>query len=496
VELAFPTTEQVMSRLTAWRVQYPALEALLMRYGAVPLALRHLGLSLWQTRDLEGATPILIGAAVLSPDEAPFWSSVGGVLFACGNNAPAAACLRRALDLDPSKANDWLLLASALNGEPDRGPAEHAFLRASELDPNLSDAALGLGLLYMQTRRFAEAAHYLGVVASKSDNASVQSCLGQVLSNLGDFGAAATAFGAAVRYRPDDADLRQKWGQARFIETLAQNASFEEGVAAYEAAAGHRARDPERLMRDGFHLLGGYGHVEAAIRLGERRDRENPGDPIVQYLLRALRGEPALRAPDDYISVYFDKFADTFDNQLVEVLGYRGHEQLNALVARRHRTFNRILDLGCGTGLAGPLLKKPGTHLTGIDLSPGMLRKAEDRAVYDELIVAEAVDYLACQTHAFDLIFAADVLIYIGDLGPLLRNAAGVIAPGSLLAFSIETTSERPYAFLPSGRFAHHTLDLEDLARGAFKMIEMEATTIRLEANQPVAGAFLLYERI
>ena len=86
------------------------------------------------------------------------------------------------------------------------------------------------------------------------------------------------------------------------------------------------------------------------------------------YLLAALKQKPIDRAPDDYVISYFDKFADTFDKQLVEVLDYHGPEKLHALVARHNKPPTRILDLGCGTGLAGPLLKAPGRVLTGVDL--------------------------------------------------------------------------------------------------------------------------------
>ncbi|NIR58985.1 MAG: methyltransferase domain-containing protein, partial [Gammaproteobacteria bacterium] len=50
-----------------------------------------------------------------------------------------------------------------------------------------------------------------------------------------------------------------------------------------------------------------------------------------------------------------------------------------------------ILDAGCGTGLCGPLLAPHARTLVGVDLSGGMIAKAEELAVYDELEVAELV---------------------------------------------------------------------------------------------------------
>ena len=451
---------------------------------------------LWRDGDLQGATRLLAGAVALARTEAPLWSSLGGVLFAGGHLAEATDCLRNALDLDPSSAGDWLLFGTALNGAADRGPAERAFLRAFEIDPTLTNAALSLGLLYMQTRRFDESARYLRIAVADNDTTAVHTCLGQVLSNVGDFGAADAAFAAAVQHSPDDGELRHKWGQARFVGIVA-GGTIEEGLAAYEAVTGHPPAAREKLLRDAFHLLSGYGHVAAAIRLGELRLREDPGDRVLAYLLSALRGGALARAPDDYVTTYFDKFADTFDQQLVEVLDYHVPEKLVALVARHETAVRRdILDLGCGTGIAGPLLKTPDRVLTGVDLSPRMLDKAAARAVYDTLVADEVVAYLMAQPPRFDLVFAADLLVYIGDLAPLLRHAAGALRPGGLLAVSIETTSAGPYRLLPSGRFAHDPDDVRDRAASVFALRAREQTTIRLEANKPVDGALLVFERI
>jgi predicted TPR repeat methyltransferase len=242
--------------------------------------------------------------------------------------------------------------------------------------------------------------------------------------------------------------------------------------------------------------LSGYGHEEAAIRLGEVQQAENPGDPIQSYLLAALKHTPFAQAPETYVVSYFDKFADTFDNQLVEVLDYRGPEKLHALLGAGSRPLNLILDLGCGTGLAGPLLKAPGRILTGVDLSPRMLEKAAARQAYDHLITSEAMAYLARQEQGFDLIFAADFLVYVGDLTAFMQQTARLLNKGGLLALTIETTAADTYQLLPSGRFAHQPRYIEDLARGAFTLLRQEATMIRLEANRPVDGALMVFERV
>ena len=80
-------------------------------------------------------------------------------------------------------------------------------------------------------------------------------------------------------------------------------------------------------------------------------------DPIQRYLFDAVAGEKLDRAPSDYLVAYFDRFADTFDKQLVEVLGYDVPEKLSSMVEGYGGRLPRVLDLGCGTGLAGPRLR-------------------------------------------------------------------------------------------------------------------------------------------
>ena len=49
-------------------------------------------------------------------------------------------------------------------------------------------------------------------------------------------------------------------------------------------------------------------------------------DPIQRYLFDAVVGEKLDRAPRDYLVAYFDRFAETFDKQLVETRLRRSRE--------------------------------------------------------------------------------------------------------------------------------------------------------------------------
>ncbi len=190
----------------------------------------------------------------------------------------------------------------------------------------------------------------------------------------------------------------------------------------------------------------------------------------------------------------------TFDEKLVGALRYHVPEEMQALVAAQGRRLSNILDLGCGTGLSGVHLKPLGSRLTGVDLSPRMLEKARERGLYDRLIEADIEDFLADAQDAYgreryDLVAAADLLIYFGDLAPFFARLAARIEPQGLFAFSVETTGAGDFTLLPSGRFAHSSAYIERLAARDFHVLRQQPTTIRFEANQPVVGALFILQR-
>jgi predicted TPR repeat methyltransferase len=324
--------------------------------------------------------------------------------------------------------------------------------------------------------------------------ASAQALLGQALFLTGDFVGSGAALAEATRLFPDETTLRQKFAMARFLETV-MAASVEEAMEVYRKIAGAAGDNPAAVTERAFHLLSGFGQHEAAIRVARFRLAQEPDDPMQRYLLAAVKGEKISQAPADYLRAYFDRFADNFDNQLTKVLDYDVPAALHALIAPANRHFRHILDLGCGTGLAAPLLAPLGDRLSGVDISSGMLARAAERRLYNDLIEADVVDYLASAPGAFDLILAADLLIYIGDVEALVAGVASALQPGGLFAFSIETTDELDYRLLPSGRFAHHPGYIDRMTVRDFSPCHVQQARIRLEANKPVAGMLFVLQR-
>jgi len=243
----------------------------------------------------------------------------------------------------------------------------------------------------------------------------------------------------------------------------------------------------------------GRGEEEVPLRrqLQERRCRdlgvpEASRDAVISYLEAAETGSaPPERSADAYVSALFDLYAPTFDDSLRGFLAYRAPECLMdaVLAALGPRRGLDVWDLGCGTGLAGPLLRPLARHLEGIDLSTGMLDKARERGVYDVLRAGEITAELATSTAPLGLIVAVDVLVYFGALEPLFTAVARRLAPGGLFAFTVEKSTEPGYRLQPSARYAHHLDDVRRCAHAAgLRPVVEREDTLRRQAGQPVIG--------
>ncbi len=486
---------EVPESLKPWLQQYPNFGRLIDT-GASPLkALRYLGLTLWQDGRLDDAARILELAVDSAPDQPQILTDLGSVLCAAGRHAEAMHYLAASVQLDPLQLHVWLNLAGLHYQSKDMAAAERAFRNALELQPESAEAATGLGLLYAEQRRFDQAAALLAAAIARGSAApAVHACLGQARYHLGDYAGAATALGEAARALPDCTPIVRKYAEARLIE-IAVAGSVDNAMQAYASLAGPHAEDIDAVCRRAFQTLCVYGPAEAAIRVGESILGRAPDDPVIGYHLDALQGRTHPRAPSAYLTACFDRFAANFEHHLVDVLGYRIPEKAYPLLVETGASFARILDLGCGTGLAAPYLSKFGGRLVGVDISPRMLEKARERNSYRWLVEDEAVSYLANCGEQFDLIAAFDVVVYFGDLAALFEAAASRLDRGGVFAFSFETGQDGDYRLLPSGRFAHAPGYVESMYARHFTAITSVSTMVRLEANRPVAGQLVLVRR-
>jgi predicted TPR repeat methyltransferase len=148
-----------------------------------------------------------------------------------------------------------------------------------------------------------------------------------------------------------------------------------------------------------------------------------------------------------------------------------------------------ILDLGCGTGLAGAVFKPLAARLDGVDLSPAMILKARARGIYDKLDIADLETALSVPGPRYDLILAADTLVYLGDLACVFAAAHARLAPDGYFIFTVEKADGEGFELGPKRRWRHSEVYLRQLAgQAGFSLAGFVAATPRHEAQRPVEG--------
>jgi predicted TPR repeat methyltransferase len=200
--------------------------------------------------------------------------------------------------------------------------------------------------------------------------------------------------------------------------------------------------------------------------------------------------------PQAYVQTLFDQYAPRFEAALVDDLGYRGPALLFRAVlsvragARKPAFFKRAIDLGCGTGLAATAFAREVDRFIGIDLSPRMIERARATGLYAELEVADMVEGLRGKLDASaDLILAADAMVYVADLAPVLGEITRVLAPGGLLAFTAETHHGDGVRIGQGLRYAHGEPYVRaQVADAGLELAQCEDLSARNEDNVPAPG--------
>jgi predicted TPR repeat methyltransferase len=496
MNIQLPDISVTMALVANLQASLPNFSRIVDQFGHPAPALRQLGLIDWENGRFDTAARSFVAALSLVPEDPDLWRDLASVYSASDRDEQALTAIRMSLEIDPHKAQSWQTLASVADRLDDIETAEDAYRRTIALNTKAAAAHLGLGLLLFRKKRYEEAlAAVRASVELDPVNGLAHYALGHLSFIASDFAGCAAAFDEAARLTLElDSPTRQKRARAITFQAMIEGC-VQEALQNYSDIAGEDREDLDVIARDAFSVLSASGHLEAAAEIGRVRLAEKPDDPVRRYLLDAVLGRSMAAAPTEYIESYFDQFAPQFDSKLLETLEYNAPRQMAKLLAAHRTGFKHMLDLGCGTGLAAGELLPFGPTLIGVDISSGMLAEAAKRGGYTELVKAEAVGYLKVTPSRFDLVFAADSLIYFGDLGPLLRAAAGAMVQGGLFVFSVELAAGDNFTLQPSGRFAH-SLDYLKATATDFVILEAIESNIRLEAGRPVSGLYVLMERL
>lgn len=242
------------------------------------------------------------------------------------------------------------------------------------------------------------------------------------------------------------------------------------------------------------------GRLDEAAQSFERAIALGGDAELNGYYLAAVGARPSpATAPRPYVQSLFDAYAEQFDAHLVQVLNYHAPERMAQQLSGLARApWRSALDLGCGTGLLGPLVKPLAGRLVGVDLSAAMLDKARTLGVYDRLVSADIVEHLQTTEERHDLVLAADVFIYVGDLAPVFGALNRTLAPGGVFCFSAElAAADVPdFELRASLRYAHAEPYLLGLAsEHGYDVAALQHAPIRDDQRETIAGLYVALVR-
>jgi predicted TPR repeat methyltransferase len=239
------------------------------------------------------------------------------------------------------------------------------------------------------------------------------------------------------------------------------------------------------------------GDRAAALRALEAARDADPEDyhGARLHLARLGAGEAAPGMTETYVRRLFDQHAPGFDAAMLERLDYRGPQLLLEAVRATMDgplRFGTMLDLGCGTGLGGAAFRPCVDWLVGVDLSPAMIEQARAKGLYDRLSAMELTRFLhdeAAYQASYHVVLAADVFVYCGDLAPIFAAVAGVLAPGAVFAFTVETHPGSGVLLRETLRYAHAADYLGDgLGAAGLTVARLESASTRTEKGRAVDG--------
>jgi predicted TPR repeat methyltransferase len=286
---------------------------------------------------------------------------------------------------------------------------------------------------------------------------------------------------------PDSAQLKHLMAEA-----LAYNGQFEQAIALYSALL---EQDPNNtaVLLDRLLAYNSTNQPTLAQHDAKQLLELEPDNETYRYYADLIQGNTPATQPASVVTSLFNATAAKFDHHLVGTLQYTLPRDVAQMIMDWYPDKKLdLLDLGCGTGLLGASLGRVNGVIVGVDLSGEMIAQAYRHNVYAQFNQVNVLDALQATANShYDVIAALDVLIYVGDLTPVIPNAHRILTTGGRFVFSCEAAPDtvETFALQSTQRYVHQQAHVEQLlADAGFQNIRIEACTLRYEAGEPVQG--------
>lgn len=426
-------------------------------------------------------------AIQLEPRYAQAHNNLASIYTLQKNYSQALHHYREAVHAEPNFTQAHYNLGLLLLKQEALDAALTQFNNVLALQPNHVDAQFYTGVLYLNANLLDEAENaFQTVLIAQEEHVFTLTNLGVIALKREEGQLAIDYFTKALMLEPDHIEARNN-----LAATFIHHDRYENALMHYDVLLQRDPYNIEYLYNSGVAQMA-LGHLPEAtthfqtilshaenhfaalnnlaaiqIRLGHRADAiallqraiiANPDDKASQFMLHALTGDEKHPQPcTDYVSNLFNNYALYYDQHMQGSLNYNlPHSIMRALHKLGYIAFKYTIDLGCGTGLSGVVLRESSEHLTGIDIAAKMITQAQNKGVYDKLVETELLTYLQHDHQFYNLMVAADVLPYSGNLEPLFNAIQQRLSPQGLFVFSTEISPNEPWTLQETARFCHH----------------------------------------
>lgn len=359
--------------------------------------------------------------------------------------------------------------------------------KAIKLFPQNASACLNLGVALRRQNSLDEATKWhKRAVELHPENPHVHSYLGKCFSDCGEWDKAILCFEKTLTLAPEDTRSLGALGSA-----FRQQGNWKAAQSYFQRLLALQPNDAATHSNLGVVLKNLEKTSEAIFHFRRALDLD-ANNVLARHELAAATGETTETTPGEYVRQLFDQYASTFEQHLIEDLDYRAPQlicQYLSQVTGEAKFFENVLDLGCGTGLCGTLIKGHSKRLSGVDIAPIMVEKAKEKNIYDILKAADLTVFMKGAEEKYDLFIAADVFVYIGNLKPIFDAIKQCASKGAYIVFSVEHTETANYLLQYSGRYAHHSAYIQSLSEEQKFCIELsDSVHLRKEKNDWVKG--------
>ncbi len=431
----------------------------------------------------------------INQELAELWSNYGIALNNVKQYEKAVFAYDQALKIDPQFFQAWSNRSNPLRNLNMHDEALASCDQAIKLAPDYAEAWVNRSIVLYEHKRFDEALVACGkAIGFKPDYFQAWLYRGSAQRELKHYEQALASYDQTIALKPDYHDAYYNRGIVYQELKL-----YDKALAEYDKAIGLKPQAAKCFYQKSLMNIALNEYDLATTNLEKAIEYNFDQKEHAEFVLSALRPNDGLKPmPHDFAAELFNDYADRFEKHLVKELKYQSPEVLLTLLDGRLTGQLNILDIGCGTGLMGRLLKPHAATLTGVDISKKMLTKAEAFGAYDHLVENDIGQFLRQCEEQFDLVVSADVFIYIGELDNIFKDLSRMIKKGGAFCFSVEKIESGLFSLSPKTlRFSHSRNYIDALASlHNFKIVHCLENAIRLEEGKAVPGYYFLLEKL